>query len=158
MKKKLTVLQIVLILVSFGLPYIDGMFSWGVSNSMYQLISRTPMSLDNMMNIQLSGFCSVLFWTFLLSLASMLLYLIVSLFKSELLNKHMPVITLSGASVVINMIMIIIANYHRASFKYNGEHRNVSVTVKELAYIALIVLVAIWVVELYKKLKCAHEQ
>lgn len=157
MRKKLSIVQIVLLAVAAILPLLDGMFTW-ITYTLLDNIARTEMSLYNLMTVQQIGGGPIVYWLFYLALIATVIYCVVQLFYENNLTRSKATIALPLITLVLNAIMIVSANAHRDSFEYHGEWRYVGVELGVLAYIEVILLVAAVVVECYKQIKCVEQK
>lgn len=157
MRKKLSITQIVLLVIAAILPMLDGMFTW-ITYTLSDNIGKTEMSLYNLMTVQQIGGGPIIYWLFYVALAVTVVYCVVQLFYENNLTRSKATIALPAITLVLNAIMIIAANAHRDSFEYYGERRYVGVELGVLAYIELILLAAAVVVECYKQIKCVEQK
>ena len=153
MRKKLSVVQILAILICALLPMLDGMFTW-IAYNMYENLSKTPMSLSNLMTVQRIGAGPFVYWLFYISLAVMLLYCVLELFFEDKVGGHRAVIAVPVISLILGILMILTADGHTDTFLWKGETRHVAVTVGVLAYVLVVLLIAIPIIECYKQYKC----
>lgn len=152
MRKKLSVSQIVILLLSALLPLLDGMFVW-TTYTMYQNLSKTDMSLLNLMTVQQIGGGPFLFWLFCIVLVIMLAYCIMDLFCEEKFIGKKATIAVPILSLLLGIIMIISSSNHSDTFLWNGETRYVAVSMGILAYIELVLLISVVIIECYKQIK-----
>lgn len=153
MKKKLSIAEIILALLALLLPCIDGMFTW-ITYNMFENISKTKMSLYNLMTIQRIAPGPVVYWIFNIVTLLMIAYCVYSLFDEKKFDGKKALISIPAVSFLSNLIMIIAADNHNDTFKYNGEYRNIAVSMDLLAYIEIAIVLAIVVIECYKQYKC----
>lgn len=162
MRKKLTVVQIICILISGLLTLWDKMFTWRTINfPSHEHVSTTYHDLCNLMTVQIKGICPFLFWVFCVALITMIVYCLAELFFEERLKSNKIVakaaIVVPVLSFVIGLIMIIIANDFSKEFTYNGQVRHVNVSATVLAYVELVFLIIIPIIEFYKQFKCVDQ-
>ncbi len=153
MRKKLSITQTIIVLFSALLPLLDGMFTW-TAYTMFENISKKEMSLHNLMTVQRIGGGPFLYWIFYITLAVMLIYCIVDLFGVEKFIGKKPTISIPVASLLLGIIMIAAASNHSDTFVWNGETRYVAVSIGVLAYVEIVLLASVAIIELYKQIKC----
>lgn len=152
MRKKLSITQIIVVLISALLPLLDGMFEW-TTYTMFENLSKKEMSLQNLMTVQRIGGGPFLYWMFYIALAIMLVYCVADLFSEEKFIGKKPTITIPIASLLLGIIMIIAASNHSDTFVWNGETRYVAVSMGVLAYAEIVSLVSVAIIECYKQVK-----
>lgn len=162
MRKKLTVIQIICILISGLLTLWDKMFTWRVINfPSHEHYMTTYHDLCNLMTVQIKGICPFLFWVFCIALIIMIVYCFAELFFEEKLKGNNIVaktaIVVPVFSFVVGLIMIIIANNFSKEFTYQGQERHVNVSATVLAYVELVILIIIPLMEFYKQFKCVDQ-
>lgn len=162
MRKKLTVVQIICILISGLLTLWDKMFTWRVINfPSHEHYSTTYHDLCNLMTVQIKGICPFLFWVFCVALVIMIVYCLAELFFEEKIKSNNIVaktaVVVPIFSFVVGLIMIIIANDFFKEFTYQGQVRHVNVSATVLAYVELAILVIIPLIEFYKQFKCVDQ-
>ncbi len=158
--KRLCIVQVVLLIIGAILPFIEGIVTWHVW-TLYpwpENISSKGMSMDNLMNTQMEGFASLLFWMFYVVLALTAIYIVLDIFEAFNKNgilgqigRHKTMIALPTLNVVLYIIMMIVANAHTTDFVWQGQPRNAGVSLGILAYIQLLLLVATTAIEVYKQ-------
>lgn len=153
MRKKLSITQIIIVLISALLPLLDGMFEW-TTYTMFENLSKKEMSLQNLMTVQRIGGGPFLYWVFYIALVAMLIYCIADLFCEDKFIGKKPTIAISVASLLFGVIMIIAASNHSDTFVWNGETRYVAVSMSVLAYVEIVSLVSVAIIECYKQVKC----
>ena len=153
MRKKLSITQIIIVLISALLPLLDGMFEW-TTYTMFENLSKKEMSLQNLMTVQRIGGGPFLYWVFYIALVVMLIYCIADLFCEDKFIGKKPTIAIPVASLLLGVIMIIAASNHSDTFVWNGETRYVAVSISILAYVEIVSLVSVAVIECYKQVKC----
>ena len=153
MRKKLAIAQICGLFIAAILPLLDGMFEWITYNTFTNL-SKTDMSLDNLMTVQRIGGGPTLYYLFYIALIATAVYCIAQLFVEHRLWSNKVMLALPGASLLLTVIMLVACDKYTDTFKWNGELRKVAVTWGILAYIQLAVLGAVVVIECYKQFKC----
>lgn len=153
MRKKLSITQIIIVLISALLPLLDGMFEW-TTYTMFENLSKKEMSLQNLMTVQRIGGGPFLYWVFYIALVVMLIYCIADLFCEDKFIGKKPTIAIPVASLLFGVIMIIAASNHSDTFVWNGETRYVAVSISILAYVEIVSLVSVAVIECYKQVKC----
>ena len=156
MRKKLSITQIIVVLISALLPLLDGMFEW-TTYTFFKNISKIAMSLDNLMTVQQMGGGPFLYWIFYIALIAMIIYCITDLFCEDKFIGKKTTITIPAASLILGIIMIITASNHTDTFVWNGETRYVAVSMGLLAYVEIVLLVSITVIECYKQFKCERQ-
>lgn len=153
MRKKLAIVQICGLFIAAILPLVDGMFEW-TSYNMFTNISKTDMSLDNLMTIQRIGGGPILYYLFYIALIATAVYCVAQFFVDHPLWSNKAMIVLSGASFLLTVIMLVACDMHTDTFKWNGELRYIAVSWGILAYVQLAVLGAVVIIEFYKQFKC----
>ena len=153
MRKKLSITQIIIVLISALLPLLDGMFEW-TTYTMFENLSKKEMSLQNLMTVQRIGGGPFLYWVFYIALVVMLIYCIADLFCEDKFIGKKLTIAIPVASLLFGVIMIIAASNHSDTFVWNGETRYVAVSMSILAYVEIVSLVSVAVIECYKQVKC----
>ena len=153
MKKKLAITQLCGLFVAAILPLVDGMFEW-ITYNRFANISKTDMSLDNLMTVQRIGGGPILYYLFYIALIATAVYCIAQLFVEHRLWSNKAMVVLPGASLLLTVIMLVACDKYTDTFKWNGELRNVAVTWGILAYVQLAVLGAVVLIECYKQFKC----
>ena len=153
MRKKLSITQIIIVLISALLPLLDGMFEW-TTYTMFENLSKKEMSLQNLMTVQRIGGGPFLYWVFYIALVVMLIYCIADLFREDKFIGKKLTIAIPVASLLFGVIMIIAASNHSDTFVWNGETRYVAVSISILAYVEIVSLVSVAVIECYKQVKC----
>lgn len=163
MRKKLTVVQIICILISGLLTLWDKMFTWRVINfPSHEHYSTTYHDLCNLMTVQIKGLCPFLYWVFCITLIIMIGYCFAELFFEEKIKNNNIIakaaIVVPVCSFVVGLIMIIIANDFSKEFTTNfGRERHVNVSATVVAYVELVLLVIIPLIEFYKQFKCVDQ-
>lgn len=162
MRKKLTVAQIICILISGLLTLWDKMFTWRVINfPSHEHYMTTYHDLCNLMTMQIEGICPFLYWVFCATLVIMIVYCFAELFFEEKIRSNNIVaktaIAVPVFSFVIGLIMIIIASNFTKEFTYHGQDRHVNVSGTVLAYVELVILLIIPLIEFYKQFKCVEQ-
>ena len=153
MRKRLSITQIIIVLISALLPLLDGMFEW-TTYTMFENLSKKEMSLQNLMTVQRIGGGPFLYWVFYIALVVMLIYCIADLFCEDKFIGKKLTIAIPVASLLFGVIMIIAASNHSDTFVWNGETRYVAVSMSILAYVEIVSLVSVAVIECYKQVKC----
>ena len=153
MRKKLSITQIIIVLISALLPLLDGMFEW-TTYTMFENLSKKEMSLENLMTVQRIGGGPFLYWVFYIALVVMLIYCIADLFCEDKFIGKTPAIAIPVVSLFFGAIMIIAASNHSDTFVWNGETRYVAVSMSVLAYVEIVSLVSVAIIECYKQVKC----
>ena len=155
MRKKLAVAELCGLIIAAILPLLENMFIWTkysyVTSKNY---SKEGMSLNNLMTIQqISGgpFLYYVFYAFIIITA---IYCVAQLFSDHSILQNKATIALPGGSFILALIMLIGCDLHTHNFNYRGELRSVYVSWDVLAYIFLIVLAVVFVIECYKQFKC----
>lgn len=91
----------------------------------------------------------------------MIVYCFAELFFEEKLKGNNIVaktaIVVPVFSFVVGLIMIIIANNFSKEFTYQGQERHVNVSATVLAYVELVILIIIPLMEFYKQFKCVDQ-
>ena len=162
MRKKLTVVQIICILISGLLTLWDKMFTWRVINfPSHEHYSTTYHDLCNLMTVQIQGICPFLFWGYCVALVIMIVYCLAELFFEEKIESNNIVakaaIVVPIFSFVVGLIMIIIANDFFKEYTYQGQVRHVNVSATVIAYVEVAILVIIPLIEFYKQFKCVDQ-
>ena len=155
MKKKLAIVQIAAIFLAAILPLVDGMFEW-ITYNRFTNISKTDMSLDNLMTVQRIGGGPILYYLFYIALIATAVYCVAQLFVDHRLWSSKAMIVLPGASLLLTVIMLVACDKHTDTFKWNGELRYLAVSWGILAYVQLAVLGAVVIIECYKQFKCSE--
>jgi len=155
MRKTLSVVQILIALGAFLLPFIDGMFVWRCYSFLLD-ISQNEKSLQNMMVVQGIGGGPVLYPIFNIILIVLMLYCVVSLFNEEKFAGKKITIAIPSAALLLSFIMIQAAGNYVEHFEQNGQHRTVSIDVNALAYVELALLIGAVVIECYKQIKLSN--
>ena len=153
MRKKLSITQIVIVLLSALLPLLDGMFEW-TTYTMFENLSKKEMSLQNLMTVQRIGGGPFLYWVFYIALVVMLVYCIADLFCEDKFVGKKATIAIPATALLFGVVMIIAASNHSDTFIWNGETRNVAVSMSVLAYAEIVSLVSVAIIECYKQVKC----
>ena len=153
MRKKLSITQIIIVLISALLPLLDGMFEW-TTYTRFENLSKKEMSLQNLMTVQRIGGEPFLYWVFYITLVVMLVYCIVDLFCEDKFVGKKATIAIPVAALLFGVIMIIVASNHSDTFIWNGETRYVAVSMSNLAYAEIVSLVSVAIIECYKQVKC----
>ena len=153
MRKKLAITQICGLFIAAILPLIDGMFEW-ITYNRFTNISKTDMSLDNLMTVQRIGGGPALYYLFYIALITTAVYCIAQLFVEHRLWRNKAMIVLPGASFLLTVIMLVACDKHTDTFKWDGEVRYLAVSWDILAYVQLAVLGAVVLIECYKQFKC----
>ena len=153
MRKKLAITQICGLFIAAILPLIDGMFEW-ITYNRFTNISKTEMSLDNLMTVQRIGGGPILYYLFYIALIATAVYCIAQLFVEHRLWSNKAMVVLPGASLLLTVIMLVACDKYTDTFKWKGELRNVAVSWGILAYVQLAVLGAAVIIEFYKQFKC----
>ena len=160
MRKKLSITQIIISCISALLPMIDGMFVWTVYTmdiyTMPQNLSKSNMSLNNLMTVQKIGGGPFLYWLFNIAFILIIVYCVCEIFfeeKTKNIEKK-KLISIPAAMTFLGTIMIITSSNHTDTFKWNGQTRHVAVSMGILAYIELALLISLVVIEFYKQYKC----
>ena len=156
MRKKLSISQVGVVLISALLPLLDGMFQW-TTYTMFTNLSKKEMSLQNLMTVQRIGGGPFLYWMFYITLAIMLIYCIYDLFCEDKFIGKKSTIVIPVASLLFGVIMIMTASNHSDTFIWNGETRYVSVSLGVLAYVEIVSLVSVTIIECYKQVKIKRE-
>ena len=162
MRKKLTVVQIICILISGLLTLWDKMFTWRVINfPSHEHYSTTYHDLCNLMTVQIKGLCPFLYWVFCIALVIMVGYCFAELFFEEKIKNNNIIakvaIGVPTFAFLDGLIMVIVANSFNKSFTYHGQERHVNVSATVLAYVELALLVIIPLIEFYKQFKCVDQ-
>ena len=152
MKKRLAIVQIIVLLLSALLPLLDGMFEW-TTYTMFENLGKKEMSLQNLMTVQQIGGGPLLYWIFYISLAGMLLYCILEIFFEDKVRKTKAVIAIPIISFLLGILMIITGDAHNDVFNWYGETRYVGVSLGVLAYVELTLLITVPLIECYKQFK-----
>ena len=152
MRKKLSVVQIILTLVAGILPLLDGMFIWYTHNS-YVNLGQKPISLNNLMTVQQICGGPALYWIFNICLAAMLVYCVLELFREDLVSGKRLMIAIPSAAVLLCVVMSVALNSYADKFTWEGEIRYASVGLGVLAYVEIAVLAGNLIIELYKQFK-----
>ena len=155
MRKKLAITQICGLFIAAILPFIEGMFEWIVYNT-YTNISKTGMSLDNLMTVQQIGGGPMVYYLFYIALIATAVYCIAQLFVEHRLWSNKAMIALPGATLLLTVIMLVACDKYADTFNWNGELRKVAVSWGILAYVQLAVLGAVVIIECYKQFKCSE--
>ncbi len=160
MKNRLSIFQIICIIAASIPPFIDGIVKWivWVYFPVAENISTKDMSMNNLMNTQIEGFASVLFWMFYISIVLTAIYCVLDIFeiiKNNFvkLSNNKAIIALPSVTLLLYVVMMIIADNHSSTFTYYGQTRYTGVSLGVLAYIELIPLIAVVLVEIYKQTK-----
>lgn len=162
MRKKLTVVQIICILISGLLPLWDKMLIWDVINfPSHEHYATSDKSLSNLMTVQIGGICSFLFWAFCITLLAMIVYCFSELFFEDKLKNNKAVaktaIVVPVFSFLNGLLMVIIASNYYYIFTWKGQERHASVSATVLAYVELVLLIIIPLIEFYKQFKCVDQ-
>lgn len=152
-KKILSIVQIVLLFTISILPFIEGMFTWHAYQQLGSWFSKQTMSLSNLMTTQEIGSGPVSFWAFYIVLVGMVAYCVVNLFVELPFMNKKAMIAIPSVLLGLGALMVFTANAHSDSYKYMGLTRYVSVSAEFLAYIFLVLIAAVLVMELYKQFK-----
>ncbi|MBR0446507.1 MAG: SHOCT domain-containing protein [Oscillospiraceae bacterium] len=153
MRKKLTVAQSILVIISAILCFTDGTFTWIAYNA-YRNIGSNAKSLNNIMIVQEIGGGPYLYYVYCLGLVLMLGYCLWEMFAEErVIGKKVFLAVSALPAIIYAIILIAVDNYH-GSYTWEGEIRYNGVSLGILAYIGIIILVAIFVIECYKQFKC----
>ncbi len=159
MKTKLSIVQIICAIGAAIIPFIEGSATWVVYRlpPIGGIISESEISLENVMNMQMEGMASLLFWLFYIVLAVTVVYCIMDIFdlfnsKNELkkIANNPAVIALPSLALVLYVIMMIVAD----NFQSGGDNDNLrraGVELGILIYIALIPLAVMVLIEIYKQ-------
>ena len=153
MRKKLSTTQIIIVLFSALLPLLDGMFEW-TTYTMFENLSKREMSLQNLMTVQRIGGGPFLYWVFYIALVVMLIYCIADLFWEDKFIGKKPTIVIPVTSLLLGVIMIIAASNYSDAFAWKGETRYVAVSISVLAYVEIVSLASVAIIECYKQVKC----
>lgn len=156
MKKKLSIIEIILALLGIFIPLLDSMFTWCVFVYLPQPdnISKKMMSLQNLMVVQEVAPGAVVYWIFNIVTALIIVYCVYSLFDDKKFQGKKGLIALPATSLLLNLIMIICASEHKSSFLYNGQTRYVAVSMELLGYVEIAILASMLIIECYKQYKC----
>jgi len=153
MRKKLTITQLVIVLCSALLPLLDGMFTWIAYND-YENISKKSMSLSNIMTVQQIGGGPFLYYIFYIGLALMLAYCLLELFCENRVVGQKAFLAIPVLPLVLDAIMMITVDNHTDTYTWEGELRRIAVSLDILAYVGIILLSAVFIIECYKQFKC----
>ncbi len=153
LKKALTITQIICLLDALFLPLVNGMFTWRTYN-MKQNLSNRGMSLNNLMTTQEICGGSFVYWIFNIAAVAMIIYCVIELFFEDKVQGHKSIIALPAINCLFGLIMIIGCSNHTDRFNWNGEIRYVAVMANILAYIEIVILIAVVLIECYKQFKC----
>ncbi|MBR3954372.1 MAG: hypothetical protein IKJ63_02740 [Clostridia bacterium] len=121
---------------------------------MFDNISTTEMSLNNLMTTQQIGGGPYIYWVFNAVLIVMIGYCLVELFFEDKVLRKKQMIAIPGAALVLCVFMIADSCNYTDTFMWNGETRYVAVSMGFLAYIEIIVLAGVVLIECYKQFKC----
>lgn len=152
MKTKLSVTQIILVCISAILPFTETMFTW-ITYTMFENRSKTTMSLYNIMMVQLSDGCGLLFWLFIIGLVIAAGYFLAEIFISEKIPENKTTLLATFAPLALMIIMIVIAANYSDVSSWQGESFNIAITSTIVSYIELGLLASIPLIECYKKFK-----
>ncbi len=96
-----------------------------------------------------------MYWIFNIALVSLLICCVLRFFiDNNFLKIKWVELTSAIVSFVSGITMIIMSCNYSTSFKYNGETRYTAVSMGILAYVEIILLITLVLVELYKQFKC----
>ena len=121
---------------------------------MFDNISTTEMSLNNLMTTQQIGGGPYIYWAFHAVLLAIIGYSLLELFFEGKAIRKKQIITIPGAALVLCVFMIADSCNYTDTFMWNGETRYVAVSMGFLAYIEIIVLAGVVLIECYKQFKC----
>ena len=153
MRKKLTIVQLVIVLCSALLPLLDGMFTWIAYND-YENISNRSMSLSNIMTVQQIGGGPFLYYIFYICLALMLAYCLLELFCENRVLGQKAFLAIPTFPLILDVIMMITVDNHTDTYVWEGEVRRIAVSLDILAYVGIVLLSAVFLIECYKQFKC----
>ncbi len=152
MRKKLSIVQIILGFISLILPFTETMFLWK-TYTIFENRSETTKSLYDIMTVQLSDICGLLFWFFIIILALVIVYFVADIFVGEKIPENNIVLITVFIPLTIMIIMIAIAANYKDTSSWQGEFFNIAVISTIVSYIEVGLLVSIPVIECYKKFK-----
>lgn len=153
LKDGLTLVQLLIGIVCASFVFIPRMIrwvSWSWIDTNYHNVTR--MSLHNYMVEQRMGVHSILFWLFFVSVLCVIIYCIVYLFNRETALKLKGHIW-SWFPFVLFVIILIVANAYRDTYTYNGNVRQLAIGIDFLGYVEAVLLLFVFGIELYKKIK-----
>ena len=111
MRKKLAITQICGLFIAAILPLVDGMFEW-ITYNRFTNISKTDMSLSNLMTVQRIGGGPILYYLFYIALIATAVYCIAQLFVEHRLWSNKAMVVLPGASLLLTVIMLVACDKH----------------------------------------------
>ena len=136
MKKKLSVIQIILLAAAALLPLSDKMFehhSYAILDMDFPQHS-TNLSLQNMVQVQ--GFApSILYTLFYVLVIATAIFLVASLFFPRLTEGRKAFAALPAGAALIGAVMIIIVHHHSERFMAGGVKVAVYATMGALGYL-----------------------
>ena len=153
MRKKLSVAQLIGVIIAGLLPLPDGMFIWR-TYTMFDNISKKEMSLNNLMTTQQIGGGPYIYWVFNAVLIVMIGYCIIELFFEDKVIRKKQMIAIPGVVLLLCVIMIAASCNYNDTFMWYGETRYAAVSMGFLAYIEILVLIGVALIECYKQFKC----
>jgi len=156
MKKRLSVTQVIILLVCCLLPFLDGMFHWHSSNIFEGYNSKTAISMQNVFCVQDIAPGEFVFWLFILAIMASSVFFIAQLFRDSLLQtSNKGTLTLPCVSLALGIILNFSADSHLDSYKaVSGFTRTISVSIGILGWIELVLLAGVIIIECYKHYKC----
>ena len=113
--------------------------------------------MQNLMTIQRIGGGEFLYWIFYITLVVMLVYCVSDIFCEDKFIGKKITIAIPTLSFIFAAIMVISSSNHSDTFVYKGETRYLGVSMNILAYIEIVLLLSIVIVECYKQFKCKTE-
>ena len=154
MKKKLSLVQIIFLVISACLPFVDGMFKWTATNLYRGTRFEYDKSLKNLMTVQEVGVGAVVFYIFYIILAITLIAYIVSFFGDYKFTNGKVFLILSALLVALVSIMIFSAAAYYVPLNGVADTTAIMVDIQLLGFIEIGVLVATFVIEIYKQFAC----
>ena len=152
-RKIISIVQIVLLVTISIFPYMDKMFTWSTYAFLGGDRRDTSLSLSNLMTMQEIGVGPIVFWAFMILLAVMVSYCVLQIFKEFSLTRKPITSALPGTMLILGGLMVFSANSYSSIYEYEGNVRRISVSMEIMAYIFLVLLAAVLLLELYKQLK-----
>ena len=156
MKKKLSVTQVIILLVGCLLPFLDSMFNWHSSNVFEGYNSKTPIGMQNLFCVQQIAPGEFMFWLFILAMGATTVFFIAQLFNDQLLwTGNKGTVALPLTSLALGVLLTFCADAHVDSYKAaSGFTRTIGVSIGILGWVELVLLAAVVVIEFYKQHKC----
>ncbi len=151
----IAVIQIILLVVAAFMPFIENMFIWRTGSLYGSYINISHMSLENLMTTQEIGAGPIAFYAFYVILIATILYCLLHIFIENPWFKKKFTIALPSLALILSAIMIFSADAYHDSFTYGGDLRIVNVNIEFPAYILLVVIAAVVLLEVYKQVKLA---